>query len=101
MRPFSLRSVASCAAFGFVFSLGSVGCDESRANGDGGSKPLPGLDGGGTSGTSGDAAANNCVQTPTTPAEVLNRCPLPGTEQIDKQPSLPLLGAAGDLPPIP
>ena len=95
MQPRALRGAMrvtrKAIAFWFCGLSVLAACDSSRAgpgSPDGGVTPSP-ADGG-----------SDCVQVPTTAEEILNRCPRPGTERVDKQPNLPLLRPDGTLPPL-
>jgi hypothetical protein len=83
---------------------------------DDGESPIPTIDAGasvdsGTStpadagpsptdaGASGDAGAADCYPTPKSYVELINACT--DAEKVVKNPSLPLLGADGGLPPLP
>jgi hypothetical protein len=80
-----------------LFLLGVAGCNN-------GNKSMQDLGGG-----QGDIAMAQsppdlgCYATPTTSLQILNSCPPSGVQvdQVDKRPTLPLLGAGGTRPPLP
>lgn len=65
------------------------------------SRPTSGPGGGGVGGGAGGGggAEPDCYENPQTHLEIINACT--DAEQIDKNPTLPLLEPDGSLPPLP